>query len=430
MRSRAKHVRTAVCASIQGALSQGCSPQPALKPDSTLALLLRYRYRLYPTPGQGIAPAQAFGCARVVWNDALALCQNLYQRGEKYAGGAELQKRCITPAKRTAERAWLGDVSASILQPSVRDLDQAFRNWWLRCGNARAPRCKRRHNRQSIPICGKEFRTTDQGVRFPKIGELRLRWSRPLPAVPSSVTIIKDCAGWYVASFVVAVEREPLPPNGKAVGVDPGLASLAVTGDGVEIAPPTFLRAALQRIRRLQRSLSRKVKGANNRATVRFRLATAHATVADQRLDPLHKLSTGLIRENRTVWIEDLNVAGMSRNRKLSKAIADAGWRLLRTLPESKARMDGRTVQVVSRWQPTSRTCSECGYGWAGGQEWPVATRPAAHRHHPRQPARGQRESTSFDWRQPDGWMPVQGWQKRGQAEGLRFFLVPCPELG
>ena len=152
--------------------------------------------------------------------------------------------------------------------------------------HARAPRFKRRNNRQSIRICGKEFRTTDQGVRFPKIGELRLRWSRSLPAAPGSVTIIKDCAGRYVASFVVEVEREQLPPNSFAVGVDLGLASLAVTSDGMKITPPTFLRAALQRIRRLQWSLSRKVKGANNRTKARFRLAKAHATVADQRLDP------------------------------------------------------------------------------------------------------------------------------------------------
>ena len=158
---------------------------------------------------------------------------------------------------------------------------------------------------------------------------------------------------------MVAVEREPLPPSGNAVGLDPGLASLAVTSGGVKIAPPTFLRAALRWIRRLQRSLSRKVKGSNDRAKVRFRRAKAHATVADQRLDPLHKLSTRLIREHQTVWIEDLNVAGMSRNRKLSKAIADAGWRLLRTLLAPKARMDGRTVQAVSRWEPTSRTCRD-----------------------------------------------------------------------
>ena len=175
----------------------------------------------------------------------------------------------------------MGDGSASMLQRSLRDLDQAFRNWWLRCGTARAPRFKRRHNRRSIPICGKAFRATDQGVRFPKIGEPGLCWSRSLPAASSSVTIIKDCAGRSVASFVVAVEREQFLPNGKAVGVDLGLASLAVTSDGEKITPPAFLRVILKRLRRPQRSLSRKVKGANNRAREWLRLAVVHATVTD-----------------------------------------------------------------------------------------------------------------------------------------------------
>ncbi|MDE0648008.1 MAG: transposase [Cyanobacteria bacterium MAG IRC4_bin_6] len=114
---------------------------------------------------------------------------------------------------------------------------------------------------QSIRICGKGFRTADKGVRFPKIGELRLRWSRHLPAPPTSVTIIKDCRDRYFASFVVEVEGQPLPASSKAVGIDLGLTSLAVTSDGETIQPPKFLRSALRRIRRLSRDLSRKEKG-------------------------------------------------------------------------------------------------------------------------------------------------------------------------
>ena len=194
-------------------------------------------------------------------------------------------------------------------------------------------------------------RVESHTLRLSKVGAIPITWSRELPAVPNSVTIIKDYASRYVASFVVVVEREPLPLNGNAVGVDPGWASLAVTSDGVKIAPPKLLRTALGRIRKLQRSPSCKARYSNN-----------HATVADQRLDPLHRLGTGLIREHRTVWIEDLNVAGMVKNRKLARSIADVGWRLLRTLLAPKARMDGPTVQVVSRWQPTSWTCSACGH--------------------------------------------------------------------
>ena len=176
-------------------------------------------------------------------------------------------------------------------------------------------------------------------------------WSRPLSVVPGSVTIIKGCAGRSVASFVVAVEREPLPPNGNAVDVDLGLASLAVTHDGVKIAPLMFLRTAFKGMRRLQRRLSRKARGTNN-----------HAMVADQRPDPLHKLATGPVREHRTVCIEHLNGVGMVKNRKLVRSMAAAGWRLLRILLASRAGMDGPTVQAVSHWQPASSTCWECGH--------------------------------------------------------------------
>ena len=237
-------------------------------------------------------------------------------------------KRCITEAKRTKERSWLGDVSASMLQQSVRDLSQAFRNWWQGKGRVGAPNFKKRGHRQSIRACGKEFYPTDKGVRFPKIGVLRLRWSRPLASEPSSVTIIKECSGKYYASFVVEVVDGKLPPTPKEVGIDLDLVSLAVTSDGDKIAPPRFLRSALRKIGRLQRSLSRKVKGSRNRSKARLLLANAQEKVGAKRLDFLHKLSTQLSRENQAVLLEDLNVSGMLKNRRLSKSISDAGWRM------------------------------------------------------------------------------------------------------
>ena len=237
-----------------------------------------------------------------------------------------------------------------MLQQSVRDLSQAFRNWWQGQGRVRAPNFKKRGNRQSIRACGKEFYPTETGVRFPKIGVLRLRWSRPLPSEPSSVTIIKECSGKYYASFVVEV------------GIDLGLASLAVTSDGDKFAPPRFLRSALRKIGRLQRSLSRKVKGSRNRSKARLLVVKAQEKVGAKRLDFLHKLSTQLIGENQMVVLEDLNVSGMLKNRRLAKSISDAGWRMFRTLLEYKAERYDREVRVISRWEPTSQSCSACGH--------------------------------------------------------------------
>ena len=153
---------------------------------------------------------------------------------------------------------------------------------------------------------------------------------------------------------MVEVEEEKLPPTPKEVGIDLGLASLAVTSDGDKLAPPRFLRSALRKIGRLQRSLSRKVKGSRNRNKARLLLTNAQDKVGAKRLDFLHKLSTQFIRENQTVVLEDLNVSGMLKNRRLAKSISDAGWRMFRTLLEYKAERYGREVRVISRWEPTS----------------------------------------------------------------------------
>ena len=176
-------------------------------------------------------------------------------------------------------------------------------------------------------------------------------------ASPSPGTVL---AGTAPASWW-PLRRPQLEPNGNAVDLGLGLASLTVTRDGVKIAPPPFLHAAFQGLRRLQRRPGHKVKGANNRSTARLRRALAHATVADQHLDPLHRLGTGPIREHRTLCIEHLNGAGMAKNRKPARSIADAGWHLPRTILAARARMAGRAVQVASRWQPASRIGSACG---------------------------------------------------------------------
>ena len=325
----------------------------------------RFKYRLYPHAHQRQALAQVFGCARVVWNDALALKQEAWQERQKRLSINDLMKVCITQAKQTPERSWLKQVHVTPLQQSLRDLDRAFKNWWKSLkgkGRAKAPRFKRRHNRQTIRFNRSGFCCGDHAVRIGKVGEIPIIWSRPLPGVPSSATVIKDCAGRYFVSFVVQVERPCSPPVKGAIGMDLGLASLATTSDGEKISPPKFLRSALGRLRRLQRNLKHKQRGSNRLTAARLGVAKLHAKVADRRMDFLHKLSTRIIRENQTVVLEDLNVSGMVKNRKLARSIADAGWRMFRTLLESKAQEHGRDLVVINRWTPTSQTCSVCGY--------------------------------------------------------------------
>ncbi|NES21970.1 MAG: IS200/IS605 family element transposase accessory protein TnpB [Symploca sp. SIO3E6] len=328
----------------------------------------RYRYRIYPTPEQQLALSKLFGCVRVVWNDALSFCINQYKIGEKKPKNTELQKQFITQAKKTKKREWLSEVSNIPLQQSLNDLEQAYQNFFKSCKGQRKgksvkpPKFKRRRAKQSARFRQGGFKIGQTFVKLAKVGKLKIVWSRPLPAEPSSVTIIKDAAGRYFASFVVEIVSNVLPKTVNSVGIDLGIKTFATLDDGQKIDAPKPLKKRINRLRRLSKNLSRKNRGSKRYERARKRKAKLQAKLKDTRTDFLHKLSTQIIRENQTIVLEDLNVAGMVRNRKLSRAISDLGWRQFRTYLEGKAEKYGREFRVISRWEPTSQKCSCCGF--------------------------------------------------------------------
>jgi putative transposase len=158
---------------------------------------------------------------------------------------------------------------------------------------------------------------------------------------------------------------EPLPPCDATVGIDAGITSLLTLSTGEKITNPRHERADRARLALAQRRLSRKAKGSANRAKARVRVARVHTRIADRRRDFLHKVTTRLVRENQTVVIEDLNVAGMLRNHSLARAISGAAWGDLRAMLEYKCDWYGRELVVIDRWYPSSKTCSVCGHGTA-----------------------------------------------------------------
>ena len=339
---------------------------------------LRYNYRLYPGPGQRSALARAFGCARVVFNDGLAARQAAYEAGLAYPDDAALSAR-LTAVKGTPERAWLGEVSAVVLQQSLADLNTAYRRFfesrkalreWKAAGRkgprpreVGLPRFKSRKDRRQAArfTANARFRVLPNGrLRLPKIGDVPVRWSRPLPCAPSSVTVIMDCAGRYFASFAVESGDEPLPPAERVAGIDLGLAHFAILSDGTKIASPRFLRRAEKKLSRAQRNLSRKQDGSRNRDQARIKVARAHARVADARREFHHQLSTALIRDNQAVAVEDLCVKGLARTR-LARSVHDAGWSAFTGMLEYKARRYGREFHRIGRFEPTSQVCSACG---------------------------------------------------------------------
>lgn len=298
----------------------------------------RYQYRIYPSDQQVKSLARVFGCVRVVWNDALAQCK----QSEKLPSNGDLQKICITQAKLTEQREWLKEVSNIPLQQSISDLGTAFKNFFESLSGQRkgqkvkSPRFKKKDNYQSARFRKGGFSLKAGKVYLAKIGNIKTKWSRPLPAEPSSVTVIKDRAGRYFLSFVVETTPEQKPADNPSVGIDLGIKTFAVLSNGEQISSPDY-SILERRIRRVQRKLSRRQKGSRRREFMRLRVAKLKAKQADIRKDFLHKLSTKVVSENQVIALEDLNVSGMLKNRCLSKAISQAGWREFRTMCKAKS---------------------------------------------------------------------------------------------
>ena len=333
----------------------------------------RYKYRIYPNHIQITKLNQLFGCCRFVWNQSLAYFNQLYAHGKKKPSYVDLTKQFITQTKR--ELVWLKEVASTPLQQSLKDLDQAYKNFFDSCAGKRKgikvkpPKFKSRKSRQAARFVGENYKIGQNKIYLPKVGKIKIVWSRPLVGNPSSVTIIKDSAGRYFASFVVETYGKNSPKSGNSIGIDLGISTFATVGTlhatslhGDKINAPKPLKNNLKKLAKFQRKLAKTEPGSNRYEKRRLKIGKLHAKIKDIRTDFLHKLSTDLVREYDTIVLEDLNVSGMVKNRKLAKAISDLGWRQFRTLTEAKCDKYGREFRVISRWEPTSQKCSNCGF--------------------------------------------------------------------
>ena len=238
----------------------------------------RYRYRIYPTDQQLVNLAKLFGCCRVAWNDTLAFCQEEYNNGEKKPKDTDLIKR-LTQIKKTEEREWLNEVSSVPLQQSIRDLGIAYQNFFSSCKGkrkglkVRPPKFKKRKGYQTARFTDNAFKVYPDKVYLPKIGKLEIIWSRTLPSIPTSVTVIKDASNRYFLSFVVEITPTKLPDNNNSVGIDLGITTFATLSTGEKIEAPKPLKKQLRKLKRLQKNLSRKTKGSKRREIARLKVA-------------------------------------------------------------------------------------------------------------------------------------------------------------
>ena len=344
-----------------------------------------FKYRFFPTDEQAQQLARTFGCARYVYNRALEL-RTMSWRQEKKSVGYHQTAAKLTEWKKEPDRAFLSEVSSVALQQSLRNLDTAFTNFFEK--RAKYPRFKSRRSYQSARYATNAFTFRDGQITLAKqSAPLNISWSRPLPddARILSLTVSRDRAGRYFVSILVKTDVRPLKKAKAEIGIDVGIKTLATTSDGEKIENPRPLLRREKRLKRLQRGMSRKVKGGNNRDKAKLKVAKLHARISDARRDTLQKFTTKIISENQAIFVEGLNVAGMTKNHSLARHIVDAAFGEIFRELEYKAGWYGRTYLELDRFFPSSKLCSSCGHLM---EELPLSVRewdcPACGVHHDR----------------------------------------------
>lgn len=329
--------------------------------------LKAFKCRIYPTEAQKTQLAQFFGAKRWVYNHYLAEQKRRFLGKEKHLSNFDINK-LITQKKKEIETQWLRDIDDWCLKNASEDLSNAYDAFFKSITGKRRgkkmelPRFKKRSSHQSYRTRG--IKITDEGLKLPKIKtHININLHRLIAGTIKSATISKTPSGKYFVSILCESDVELMPIAGREVGIDMGLKDLAILSNGIKfVHPEQQLAKTKQLLKKQQKKLSRKVKGSKNYESTRIQLAKKHEQVTNIRKNYYHNISSYLVSNYDTIYVEDLNVAGMIKNRKLSRKIQESAWSTLSSMIEYKCSWYGKTYYRINRWTPTSKTCSCCGH--------------------------------------------------------------------
>ena len=325
-------------------------------------MLKAYKYRIYPTEEQKVYLNKTFGCARFIYN------QMLGDRIKSYQENKDKDIKAIkypTPAQYKKKYEWLKEVDSLALANAQMNLDKAYKNFF-RDKSVGFPKFKsKKTNRFSYTTNNQNGTIRIEGnyIKIPKLkSKIKIVLHRQLKGLIKSATISKTPSNQYYISILVDTENIQLPKNDNKIGIDLGLKEFAICSNGDRFDNPKNLRKSEKKLAKLQKDLSRKNKGSNNRCKARLKVAKLHQKIANQRKDFLQKLSTKIISENQVIVLEDLKVKNMLQNHKLAKAISEVSWAEFRRMLEYKAAWYGREIIVAPSNYASSQLCSNCGY--------------------------------------------------------------------
>jgi len=330
-------------------------------------MIKAHKIRLHPTPEQANYFARAAGTARFVWNWALAEWNRQYEAGEKPTA-LKLKKRFNEI--RREPFPWTWEVTKNASDQPFLDLGKAYTAFFegLKNGKKRGrPKFKsKKRSRASFYLANVQFELGDHRIWIPKLGWVNMAESLRFNGKVTGARITKT-ADWWFASITVELEdAQPDPPHPRphAVGIDVGLNRLATLSTGEEYENQAFLKTALGKLRQANKRLHRRVKGSKNREKARRQVARLHYQITCMRDDVLHKLTTRLATCYGIIGIEDLNIKGLLKNRRLSRSFSDAALGKLLNLLTSKVQQRGGQAILVGRFFPSSKTCHCCGWKW------------------------------------------------------------------
>lgn len=352
-------------------------------------MILGHTIELNPNNKQTTYFSKACGVARLAYNWALAEWQKQYGADKNYrdecrANGMEIDKTKLNNPNQFKLRKqlngikkqqfpFMAEVTKCSPQEAIIQLGKAFDNFFK--GRAKYPQFRKKGINDKFSLTNDQFKLIGKKIKIPNLGWVKLKENLRFNGKILNATVFKKGGKWFVS---VGVEIDHLPKlnakTHKSVGIDLGITDLATLSDGTKIQAPKPLKQKLKRLKRLNKQLSRKQKGSKNREKAKTKLSHLHYKISCIRKDFLHKLTTNLVKQFDVICIENLNVKGMVKNKRLSRAISDLGFYEFKRQLVYKADMHGKTVKEADRFYPSSKTCSCCGFVMAK-EDLTLATR-------------------------------------------------------